>query len=151
MIKEILKATLIAGILDIIAACLQAYIKSGVTPDRILMYIASGVFGKAAAKGGLPMQMMGLLFHFIIAFACTACFFRLYLLLPILHKNMWFNSLLIALAAWTVTTRLIIPLTSIKQPPFDVVNALQAVAILFFCIGLPIAYFAKQYFEQKNF
>ncbi len=150
MIKIILKTTLIVGTLDIIAACLQAYIKSGVTPDRVLAYIASGVFGKAAFSGGLPMQIMGLLFHFLIALACTACFFWLYLVIPILHKSLLINSLIIALVAWTVTTRFIMPLTPIRQPPFDFVNALQAVAILFFCIGLPIAYFARQYFEVKK-
>ncbi|NJN34942.1 MAG: hypothetical protein HC817_12500 [Saprospiraceae bacterium] len=77
MLKIILKTALIAGSLDITAACLQAYLKTGATPDRILAYIASGVFGKKAFSGGFPMQIAGLLFHFIIALACAACYFGL--------------------------------------------------------------------------
>jgi hypothetical protein len=150
MIRSILYATLIAGSLDITAACLQVWFKSGVTPDRLLRYIATGVFGKAAQTGGPTMLIWGLLFHFLIAFACTACFFWLYPKLPFLRDRFWLNALLIALTAWVVTTRIIIPMTPIKQAPFDFFNALQAIAILYFCIGLPIAWFAMRYFEAKD-
>ncbi|NJN34943.1 MAG: hypothetical protein HC817_12505 [Saprospiraceae bacterium] len=67
-----------------------------------------------------------------------------------MHKNIALNSALIAVVAWLVTTQFIIPLTPVKQPPFNFFNALQAVAILYLCIGLPIAYVAKQYFDVKK-
>ena len=148
MIRPILYTTLIAGTMDITAACLQAYFKSGVTPDRILTYIASGVFGKSAATGGLAIQILGLLFHFIIAFACVACYFWIYPKWSFLHKNIWLNSALIAVTAWFVTTQIILPLSQIPPHPFNLVNVLQAIAILYVCIGLPIAYFARQYFTK---
>lgn len=150
MLKTILLTTLIAGTLDIVAACLQAYLKSGTMPGVVLSYIASGVFGKAAFSGSMPMQLVGLLFHFVIVFACTACFFWLYPKWAFLQNTLWLNSAMIALVAWVVTTQVIIPFTPIKQPAFNVVSALQAIAILFFCIGLPIAYSAWRYFEAQN-
>jgi hypothetical protein len=71
----LLKTILLAGTLDIVAACIRAYTANGVTPDRVLQYIAAGVFGKSAYTGGYGMMAWGLFFHFIIASACVACFF----------------------------------------------------------------------------
>lgn len=151
MWKQIFKATFIAGSLDIIAACTQAWlVKSATTPDIVLKYIASAVFGKDAFAGGTGMILYGLLFHFIIAFACTLVYFLLYPKIKLLHWNIFFSSLLIAIIAWTVTTQLIVPLSQIKRPPFNFSKALMAVSILYFCIGLPVSYFAKRFYSGKE-
>lgn len=149
MWKQIFKTTLIAGCLDITAACLQAWLTKGTTPDIILKYIASGIFGKDAFAGGAGFIVIGLLVHFFIAFACTLVYFLLYPKFKILHANILLNSLLIALAAWAVTTRLIVPLSQIKPGPFNLTKALIAIAILYCCIGLPVSYFAKRYYSKK--
>src|ERR1700741_772263 len=47
-LKTILFAGLTAGVLDILAAFISAYIVNGVTPDRVLRFVASGVFGREA-------------------------------------------------------------------------------------------------------
>jgi len=150
MWKQIFKTTLIAGSLDIIAACTQAWLAKGTKPGIILKYIASAVFGKDAFAGGTGMILCGLLFHFMIAFACTLVYFLLYPKIKLLHWNIFFSSLLIAIIAWTVTTRLIIPLSQIKQPPFDLTKALIAVSILYVCIGLPVSYFAKRFYSTQK-
>jgi len=151
MWKQIFKATFIAGSLDIIAACTQAWlVKSTTTPDIVLKYIASAVFGKEAFAGGTGMILYGLLFHFVIAFACTLVYFILYPRIKLLHRNIFFSSLLIAIIAWAVTTQLIVPLSQIKRPPFDLTKALIAVSILYCCIGLPISYFAKQFYSNQK-
>ena len=46
----------IAGTLDITAACIQYYIRTGKGPANVLRYVASGVFGKEAFTGGVPRQ-----------------------------------------------------------------------------------------------
>ena len=91
MWKSILTTTIIAGCLDISAACMNAYLSSGVTPDRLLKYIASGLYGKSASTGRFDMMLLGLLVHFIIAFSCTACYFWAYPKLPFLKQNVWLN------------------------------------------------------------
>jgi hypothetical protein len=152
MWKSIAKTTLIAGMMDITAACTNAYLYAKVMPDRLLKYVASGVFGKEAFAGGLYMMAWGLLFHFIIAFACTACYFWIYPKWQWLHNNhIGVNSLLIGIVAWVVTNLGIVPLSHVNPAPFQWDRALLAAAILVVCIGLPIAYHARQFFQKSRF
>lgn len=148
MFKQILNTTLLAGSLDISAACIQAYATNGTTPDIILKYIASGVLGKEAFVGGYGIMAMGLLFHFLIAFACTVVFFLVYPKLKFLHHSILLNSILIALLAWAVTTQIIIPFSKIEPRIFNLKKAATAVAILFVCIGLPVSIMAKRYYSN---
>lgn len=150
MWKQIFKAAVIAGCLDITAACIQAYLSKSVTPDILLKYIASGVFGKDAFSGGFEFMLFGLLIHFLIAFACTLTYFLVYPKLKLLHKNILLSSLFVALIAWAITTRLIIPLSKIQTSTFNFTKALIAISILYFCIGLPITAFAKQFYSKKR-
>jgi hypothetical protein len=150
MWKQIFKATLIAGCLDITAACTQAWLAKSITPDVVLKYIASGVFGKDAFAGGTGMILSGLLFHFIIAFACTLVYFLAYPKIKVLHVNIFLSSLFIAFIAWAVTTQLLIPLTKIKPGPFNLTKAITAIAILYVCIGLPVSYFTKRYYNNTK-
>jgi len=146
--KPILIATLIAGTLDITAAFANAWLSNGVTPDRVLAYIASGVWGKAAYNGGFEMPFSGLLFHFIIVFACTFCFFGLYPKWALLHRSILLNAVLIAFTAWLVTTQVVVRLSRITARPFQLSDALLAISILIACVGLPIAYAAKQAYRK---
>ncbi|MGE5108405.1 MAG: hypothetical protein ACM3H8_12720 [Sphingobacteriales bacterium] len=150
MWKQILKTTLIAGSLDITAACIHAYLLRGTTPATVLRYIASGVLGKEAFTGGYGTMALGLVFHFIIAFSCATVFFLLYPKLKFLHRSIVLNSLLIALVAWAITTQIIIRLSKIQPPVFNLGKAAIAAAILFVCIGLPISFFAKRFFQPTK-
>jgi uncharacterized membrane protein YagU involved in acid resistance len=151
MIKQVLKATLLAGTLDICAAFIQAYSTHKIPPLTILKYIAGGVFGKEAFTGGYHMAAFGLLFHFIIAFACALIFFLLYPKLKFLKYSVVLNSVLIALVAWAVTNFIIMPLSKLPKGNFDLSRAAIAVAILFVCIGLPLALMAKRYYAVRKF
>jgi len=86
MRKSVLITTLMAGTLDIVAACINAYLVSGVTPAQVLSYIASGLFGKTAYSGGPEILLAGLVFHYLIAFACTTCFYWIYPLESLTQK-----------------------------------------------------------------
>ena len=150
MWKQILKATIIAGFLDITAACLQAWFAKGITPDIVLKYIASGVFGKDAFAGGAGFILFGLLVHFLIVFACTFVYFLVYPKLKLLRIHILLSALLVAVIAWAVTTRLIVPLSKITSAPFNLTKAIIAIAILYCCIGLPVCFFAKRCFSKKE-
>ena len=148
--KQILKATLIAGCLDITAACTQAWLAKSITPDIVLKYIASGVFGKDAFAGGAGYILFGLLVHLFIVFACTLVYFLVYPKLKLLHINILLSSLFIALIAWAVTTQLLVPLSKIKPAPFNFTKAITAIAILYVCIGMPVSIFAKNYYSKRK-
>ena len=150
MWKQIFKAAVIAGCLDITAACIQVYLSYKMTPDILLKSIASGVFGKDAFSGGFEFMLFGLFIHFLIAFSCTLTYFLVYPKLKLLHKNILLSSLFVALIAWAITTRLIIPLSKIPTPAFNFTKALIAISILYFCIGLPITFFAKHFYNKKR-
>jgi hypothetical protein len=72
------KTTLIAGSLDITAASIQAYAVKALTPDVVLKFIASGMFGKDAYAGGAQYIVFGLLVHLFIVFTSVVTYFYLY-------------------------------------------------------------------------
>lgn len=148
MWKQIIIATIIAGCLDIAAACLQAYVSNGVSPDIVLKFIASGVFGKQAYSGDIKYILFGLAFHFLIVFACVVTYFFWYTRIRFLRKSIWFSSLIIAVIAWFVTTRTVIPLSKIQPPAFDLNKAIVSILILYFCVGIPIALYAKYHYSK---
>lgn len=147
MKRDILKTTFIAGTLDIFGAFAYNYITRKTPPDIILRYIASGLFGKSAFSGGGLYPLIGLVCHFLIVLACVVVYFKLFPRISLLRRSILLSALLIALAAWGVTTLVIIPLSKIGVFSFGLSAALTAIAILFFCIGLPIAFFTRRYFR----
>lgn len=149
MWKLILKTTLIAGSLDITAASIQTYILKGLTPNIVLKFIASGIFGKAAYSGGIEYMLLGLFVHFFIVFMCVITYFYFYPKLSLLKKNILLSSFLVALTAWIVTTKIIIPLSQIQPSPFNLTKDVIAIAILFFCIGIPIALITKRFYTNS--
>lgn len=150
MWKQIFKTALIAGFLDITGACIQVWLTKNITPEIILKYIASGIFGKVAFAGGAGFILFGLFIHFFIAFACTMIYFLLYPKLKWFHKNFLLSSFFVAVITWAVTSRVIVPLSKIVPAPFNITNAVIAIAILYCCIGLPVCFFAKRYYTNKK-
>ncbi len=150
MKKEIIKVTFVSGLLDIMAAFGQAYMVRKTPPDIVLRYIASGLFGKPAFSGGFIYPLSGLVFHFLIVLACAATYFGLFTRVKLLQKKLLFSALLIALVAWLITNQVIIRLSKISPAPFELSNALVAIAILWVCVGLPIAFMARQYFKRAG-
>ncbi|MBN8576851.1 MAG: hypothetical protein J0L66_07890 [Cytophagales bacterium] len=150
MRKSILLTMLLSGTMDLTAACVNAYLSNGVTPTQVLTYIASGLLGKAAYVGGIEVMLIGLLAHFLIVFCCTLCFYLIYSHWRILHKSIILNALLVGVVAWLVTTQVVMRFSQIGPQPFVIGKALVAVTILFFCIGLPIAWRAKLYFKKAR-
>jgi uncharacterized BrkB/YihY/UPF0761 family membrane protein len=148
MKKELLKVTIIAGSLDILAAFCQGYLISKISPSVILQYIASGILGDSAFKGGFGTQLLGLLIHFLIAFACVAGYYFLYPRIKLLRFNWLLSAFFIAVIAWSVTNLAVIPLSRIPSRPIHFSKAWIALAILFFCIGLPISLFAKRFYHK---
>lgn len=72
--RGILTGWLLCGVLDITAACIQARIQAGFTPDRVLKGVASALWGPAALNGGAGMAAIGLVMHFTVALVATLIF-----------------------------------------------------------------------------
>jgi uncharacterized membrane protein YagU involved in acid resistance len=147
--KTIIGAGLLAGSLDIIAALIQFVIKTNKNPVIVLQYIASAVFGPSA-YGSNQMAAWGLLFHFLIAFGWTILFFLLYSKFKPLSWNRVVSGILYGIFIWLMMTQVLLPLTKIKQGPFDATQATIAVLILIGAIGLPLSFIAHRFYNNRK-
>ena len=75
--QAFLTGWLLCGVLDITAACVQAWIQAGRTPWQVLKGVASGLWGAAAMSAGPGMAAIGLTMHFTVALTATAIFYAL--------------------------------------------------------------------------
>jgi hypothetical protein len=148
-IKVIILTGLLAGSLDILAACTDYYIKTGKGPEGVLRFIASGIFGNNAFTGTTIMIWFGLLFHFIIAFALTIFFFIVYPKIKLLQINVILTALIFGIVSWLITNLIIVPLSN-TSIPFKLANAVKAVLILIFAIGLPLAIMFRNFYKSHS-
>jgi uncharacterized membrane protein YagU involved in acid resistance len=120
------------------------------TPAQILQGIASGIFGKDAFSGGTGMALMGLLFHFIIAYCFAIGYFIAFPYLPFLRKQKIVSGFLYGIFVWLIMNIIVLPLSNVNQAPFKWDAFFRAVIILMLCIGLPISLITHRYYMSKN-
>ena len=147
--KVIAGATLLVGILDISDAFIFYGIR-GVAPTRILQGIASGVLGRTAFGMGSRSALLGLFFHFFIAFSATTAFLLASRKLPLASHPFLYGSLF-GIALYIVMNYVVLPLSKIGMrptPPF--IPLVNGVAALIFCIGIPLALIARRYVAQQT-
>jgi hypothetical protein len=73
----ILTGWLLCGVLDISAACIQAWVQADATPAQVLRGVAAALWGAAAVNGGAGMAAIGLVMHFTVALTATLVFYAL--------------------------------------------------------------------------
>eukprot|EP01035_Chromulina_nebulosa_P001669 gene1669-2247_t len=142
-LKTILLAGLVAGTLDILAAIA---ILGKMNAERVLQYIASGIYGKDAFDGGQPMAMWGLFFHYLIAFSFAADYFMLYKLIPLLKKHKVAAGLLFGIFIWVIMNLVILPFTNVARGPFTLNGVLLNMSILMLAVGLPISLIVHRHY-----
>src|SRR5262252_5521877 len=97
---QILLVGLLVGALDILTAFADYFLATGNGPEGVLKFIASGVFGRAAFKGGANMIISGLLFHFLIAYFFTLLFFLIYPKTKFLQKSKIITAVIYGMFIW---------------------------------------------------
>lgn len=149
MLRTIAWVGLLAGSLDILSAFVQAYLVRGTSPVLVLQYIASGAVGKAAFAGGWQIALLGLLFHFIIAYSFTALFFIVYPSIKFLSRSIVLTAVIYGIFIYIAMNQVVLRFTKVPPGAFHVNKALIATAILIVAIGLPVAYFARKFYRAK--
>jgi hypothetical protein len=147
--KTVTLSGLLVGSLDIIAALVHFYSRTGKDPLVVLKYISSAVFGKAAFSGGTRMVMLGFLFHYLIAFTWTLFFFLIYPQLKFLSWNRVLTGFLYGLFIWLIMTRLVVPASNASTGAFDLKQAIIAALILIGAIGLPLSFIAHRFYTRR--
>jgi hypothetical protein len=145
-LRAILLGGLIAGTLDISYACSYSYIVRRTSPIRILQSVASGVLGAKAFTGGLKTAVLGLAFHFLIAFTAAAVYYLASRKLRFLITQAIISGVIYGLAIYLFMNFVVLPLSAIpfkmSYPPASLIGGLLIHTL---GIGLPIALVVRGY------
>jgi uncharacterized membrane protein YagU involved in acid resistance len=140
MVVAILLGGLVAGTLDIGAACLI----NNAPPAGILRAIAGGLLGKSASTGGLPIAGLGLVLQWAMSILIAAIFVIAGRWMPILRRRWIEAGLAYGVVVFFVMNYVVLPLSAIGHAPrFRIVHFSEdMVAMLVF--GLIVAHFASR-------
>jgi hypothetical protein len=143
-LPAIVRAGLLAGALDITAACTYWYFKADLSPLRILKGIAAGLLGRETAlAGGLGIALLGLLCHFTIAFGATTVYYLASRYIDALLTHPWIVGPFYGVAVYLFMSLVVLPLSAIST--YKVANSFTPAALAWgipvhmTCIGLAIA------------
>lgn len=144
-IYAVLIGGLIAGTLDIaFAISFAAY--NGTPPVRLLQIVASGVFGKEAFTGGIPMAAAGLALHFAMSFLWAGIFLALALLKPRIALHPYACGIAFGIFVFFAMRLVVLPLSAFPYPvtfkPVATILDLLSHTLLF---GVPIALATRRY------
>ena len=135
-------SALLVGTLDILAACIQYYLKTGSGPAPVFKFIASGVFGAEAFSAGDSMIVYGLLSHYSIAVSFTIFFFLITTLFPALLKAKVATGIGYGIAVWIVMNLIVVPISNTPKGEFDWISAGIGMLILII-LYRPAAFFYR--------
>lgn len=143
-LPTILLAGLIAGTLDMTGACVVAYLRAGVTPARVMRFIASGLLGAQALTGGVSMAALGTLLHYVIATTWAATFYLASRRLKFMTDYPIPVGVLYAVVVYLIMNFVVLPLSQVSRRPVPLSSHIIGCTILIFCIGLPIALIVRR-------
>jgi hypothetical protein len=150
--ETIVLGGLTAGTLDIIDAFVVSGLR-GVTPTRVLHYIASGVLGPSASEGGMLAAALGLTLHFVIALGAAATYLAASRTFPVLLRRPIVCGLTFGLAVWAVMRYVVVPLSLVRAsaaaPPLLLL--MNQLGIHALGVGLPIALLASRSARANRF
>ena len=146
-LKNILWVGFLVGSLDGLAALLLNY---NVGPTPIFKFIASGVFGADAFKGGTEMVVAGIVFHYLIAYLFATAFYLLYPFSFSLFKNKYVVANVYGGITWLVMNMVVVPLSKIGLHDFKAIDVIKALLVLIICVGLPVALIADKKLKKAN-
>ena len=129
--------------MDITSAFILA-LSRGSTIPRLLQFVASGVLGQEAFRGGAATAALGLALHFLIAFTLVAVFYFAGRKLPFLQQHAVVSGILYGLAVYAVMNLVVLPLSA-ARPRHSLSGDLIQIGIHMFIIGLPTALLLRRF------
>jgi hypothetical protein len=111
---------------------------------RVFQYIASGLLGRAAFEGGLPIAALGLALHFVIALGASAVFFGVSRFLPVLTRLPFVFGPIYGVIVYFVMREIVSPLSLINRAAPTIKGTVIMIVIHILCVGLPIALITRR-------
>ena len=136
------------GTLDILSAFVDVYISTGKNPIIVLPFIASGLFGKSVLTGGAGIMVLGLLFHYLIAFTFTIFFFWIYPRLKLFSLNWILTGIGYGIFIWLIMNLIVVQLSAAPHAAISAmkpIKILKSSLILICMLGLPLSYIAHKF------
>jgi uncharacterized membrane protein YagU involved in acid resistance len=142
----ILLGGLIAGTLDISYACIFSYVRRGTRPVVILQSVASGALGAKAFTGGTKTALLGLAFHFLIAFTAAAVYYLVSRRLRLLVTQAVICGILYGVCIYLIMNLVVLPLSAISfKMSYPWPALIGGLLIHIFGIGLPISLVVRRF------
>lgn len=150
LFTAILLGGLVAGTVDIGAASLI----NMASPLSVMRGIASGLIGKAAHGGGLPVELLGLLLQWAMSMLIAAIYMLATAKLPALRRRWIPTGILAGVVIYFVMVYVVLPLSAapfrqafdlqvfIKNFAFDADFVKNMLAMMLF--GCIVGYFARK-------
>ena len=135
---------LLAGIFDIT----QAFVGFGLLgakPFRILQHIAGGVFGARSMQMGWTSAVLGLMFHFTIAFGAAVVYYFASRVLRVMVEQAVVCGLIYGELVFLFMYFVVLPLTPLGPAKFNVVTYITGPVGHTFLVGLPIALCVRRF------
>jgi len=139
--RKIALATLVAGTLDILSACVYTLI-AGRAPINMLKGLAGAILGNGAVEGGVGVALVGLLLHFAIMAVMVAFFVVAANRLPFLKARWLLAGIAYGIGLWAVMNLVVLPLR-FGWHPFTALGLAEQFFSHIVLVGIPIAWFAK--------
>lgn len=129
----------IAGALDILYA-ITYWSFNGLTAERVLQSVASGLLGRQAYTGGLAFAALGLALHFAMSYAYATAFLLASRRLPLLVRRPVVSGIVYGVGIFFFMRHVVLPLSAFPHPivfrPLG--SSLDLMSHMFF-FGVPIA------------
>ena len=139
-LKSTLAGGLVAGLVDIGAAALI----NRLDPLVILRAVASGVLGRAAYRGGLPVALLGLALQCLMSIAIAALYLAIVSRSPWLRRHWALGGIAAGAVIFAVMNYAVVPLSrawpKAHFTPVAIVPHLAAMVLF----GLIVAFFARR-------
>lgn len=148
--RAIISAALIVGTADILMACLIAWVRNNASPETVLKFIASGLIGRQAFRGGFEAVLLGLVLHYFIALGFTALLFVIYPSLKWVHRNKIIGGVLYGILVWLVMNQVVVPLSATPAIKNEPGNMIISMLVLVIAIGLPLVFLAGRFYELRR-
>jgi hypothetical protein len=149
--KTVLLTGLFVGTTDLINAYVTVFVKTGKFSDKMLYFIAGGALGlENSLKGGNGIALLGLFFHYFIAFSYTLFFFLLFPRLKFLSYNKYLVGMLYAVFVNLTMGQIVLRLSRLPVGPLVIANTIIEWLVLGVVLGIPIAYNTYRYYGQTD-
>ncbi len=148
--RTIATATALAGTLDLASAFVFAGM-SGMTPNQVMGFVASGPFGDAMRDGGSAAIMLGALTHFSIMAAMVTVYVLAGRRMPALLRNPLPWGAAYGIGLYLVMYWGVRPMRwSGMWPALTAWGLGNALFSHIFCVGIPIALVAARMLERPQ-